>query len=126
MTTVVDPSGTPIIIFNATGVAIISIASPNTPDPPATVNPTGAGVTVVMCSRIIPTGFVAGYKLSASFNVGDVVELYSDGSNSFKLFDENSNYLADIGPGGYSTKRGTVMRKIANGSGRNWGHTYIA
>jgi uncharacterized Zn finger protein len=76
MTTVVDPVGTPAIIFNREGTTIISIeaAEPGTVVSDATEIPRYSEVTVVLVSA--PTSTSRWVRLPDDAEIGDIVEVH--------------------------------------------------
>jgi hypothetical protein len=96
-------------------------------DSPTTISPTGTLVTVVSATNTVFSGpgTSSGFAMSSTFNVGDVVEVYlspdtrTSGFGTVKLFDENGNNIVS---GAY----GVICRKLATGSGFNWGVTVIS
>lgn len=75
MTTVIDPAGTPLPVFNRSGAAIVDV-SPAHGGAPATI-PHYSSLTIV---RVMPTGSPGSgaiqLDLPAGADVGDVVEIH--------------------------------------------------
>ncbi len=112
MTTVVDPAGTPVVFFNASGTAIV-LDSGNMGSP-VEIPALSGHVIVLATTQYNPS---VGYSLSADFEVGDVVEIYPaftpvggtpGAPTSSPVFDENSTQITGVG-------YGLILRKIPSG-----------
>lgn len=85
MTTVIDPLGSPTLVFNRSGTGIVMVDG-NSYSGPAPIGNDGApiprvsGVTVaVLRNMALPAaGYI--YRLPDDAEVGDVIELYNDRS----------------------------------------------
>lgn len=76
MTTVVDPAGTPVAIFNKSGTAIIDMAVTMGPSEPLIPIPSLAGKTIVRVTISGPVGGGdGGLELPSDAEIGDVVEI---------------------------------------------------
>ena len=84
MVTVVDPAGSPSVTFNLSGTAIFSVSAGGVNNPAtATVIPHYAGETLVaVASSVTDSGVI----FDDGFEIGDVVEVYSNGAATLKVF----------------------------------------
>lgn len=80
MTTVVDPGGTPIPVYNKSGTTIVTVVGSTSGSP--TVIPTFSGWTVAVTT----SGSGDAYRLPATADIGDVVELHAADTNAQDLY----------------------------------------
>jgi len=112
MTTVVDPGGTPDVIYNREGVTVVPLVAtfPN----PAPI-PHYSRCTVVRV--ILPTGNY-GVQLPEDAQVGDTVELYAQANNTLAVYPESGGQINFQGIDSALTIRCGIFRKVDDG---NWG-----
>ena len=112
MTTVVDPAGTPSVTFNLSGVAIVSV----TPGPVNNATTAGviqhfAGETVALAASTVTDSSVI---FASDFEVGDVVEVYSNGSAILKLFPASGETINLTGGVTIASHCSAIFRKISS------------
>ncbi len=76
MTAVIDPGGTPVVIFNRSGTALVEVMATGNSQGAAAEIPHFAGTTIV---RVTPDGDPStnrAVKLPALAEIGDIVEVY--------------------------------------------------
>lgn len=88
MTTVIDPAGTPVPVFNRTGIAVVDMAIDIGPSEPIVPIPHFAGTTI---ARVTATDVGdpddGGVELPASAEIGDKVEIAQmSGSANFRVY----------------------------------------
>lgn len=83
MTTVLDPSGTPIPIYNNSGTTISFISGNGTGQGSGTVIDTPSFVTVIV---IACTGSNYAATLPAGVDIGSIVEAYATGDHAANVF----------------------------------------
>lgn len=113
---------TGVVITEENAVVITSLTcGVHGTDDPTIIDPSGALVTVILASRAALDTEPAGFSLSSSFVVGDVVEVHDRdiGGNSGPVFDENGNQVS----GNVAIGIGVTLRKVATGAGRTWTRT---
>jgi len=76
MTTVVDPSGSPVVIFNRSGTAIVTVTAGGTSQGTATAIPRVCGITVAVATYGAMT---SNLRLPDDAEVGDCVEVHMEG-----------------------------------------------
>src|SRR5215475_15798474 len=115
MTFVTDPTGTPTVYFQRDGIAQVNIDSPVNTGTPATVDAFAGHVIVSTFVGAATSPPYDGYKLSADFRPGDIVEFYQllRGGHSalFPIEDENAVSLGDTG---------SIHRKLRKLDGFGW------
>lgn len=85
MTTVVDPTGTPSVTYNRSGITIIEVAASTNENSPGQMPSSLSGHTVALVS--VPGSGVDNYvRLPDDCDVGDVVEAYCAGQGANALF----------------------------------------
>lgn len=118
MTTIVDPSGTPSVVYNKSGTTVVAVTAHGTDQTGAASIPRLSGVTVAVLS--IPDDSNYAVKLPGDAEIGDVVEVYA--SSNFNVFaDVGSTILgisstAEVGP--ETAGMGFRFRKVGSSS---WG-----
>lgn len=99
MVTVVDPAGTPIPVYNRSGVTIVEITLTGLPTRDQI--PAASGTTIVLVSPPSPdaTGAV---ELPTNADIGDVVEVYRTGGTNqiFVATPGTDNFVPPIPSGG--------------------------
>ena len=116
MTTISVPGKITALEVDESGDFIIAALTGGVQTSPTVIMPSGAKHTVIMASG---SGSAIWFKLDASFNVGDVVEIYTAGTGSFQVNDENGN---GVGAGGSFVGQGCILRKVATGvTAPTWG-----
>lgn len=92
MTTVIDPAGTPVAVFNKSGTAVIDMTISTGDGQPDVAIPYFAGDTIVRVNATFISGnaAVGGVVLPEDAQIGDHVQIASVGSASF-------NYIAPTG-----------------------------
>lgn len=110
------------------GIDIVSIrakidfatyADNSSPASKTVIEPTGAYVSIIGLFHNGTEGPNAGFILSDSFNVGDVVQLYKSdavATGECSVSDNNGHDLTSIGP----VQVGVIIRKIFSGTGKDW------
>lgn len=112
MPTIIDPDGTPVVIYNREDVTVASItAAPSTP----TAIPHHSRYTIVRVG--LPTGNW-GVQLPADAEVGDVVELYAQANNTLVVYPDSGSQINFQGVDTSLTIRCGIFRKVAD---NNWG-----
>jgi hypothetical protein len=116
MTTVIDPAGTPIPVFNKNGATIVSVTPNGTVRSGATEIPNLSGLTIAL---VDPDASNTAVKLPSNGDIGDVIEVYclSD-SHDVKIYSPDSQYIGagasavngDAFTGGF---KAAVFRRIA-------------
>lgn len=112
MTTIVDPSGSPSVVYNRSGTTIIPVTASGTTQGAATEIPNISGEQVIMVT--VSSGSHYAVKLNASADIGTVVEVYqASGPVAFHVFAPTSQSIngdtgADI------TGIGVRFRKVAS------------
>jgi hypothetical protein len=91
---------------------------------PVTINPSGAKRTIII-GLDGPSPGQNLFQLSATFNVGDIVEIYNDSATGTAMLvnDENGNGIQSQGlanPGGDNHLPGSSFRKLRSSAGWNW------
>jgi hypothetical protein len=121
-TTLSNPGRLLSASFNSTSAALVPLTG-GTTDSPTAITPQDADVTVVLATVTFAdppenTVGLGSFKLDSSFAVGAVVEIYYVGGNgpAMTILDENGNQ--------YAIGNNHMLRKIATGSGKTWGHIY--
>lgn len=109
MTTVIDPGGTPVPVYNRSGTTIVQLAGdhPSTP----TVIPAISGWTVVI--TITGAGGDS-YRLPAGAEIGDIVELHAADANAQDLFAPSGETIRGQSSIGLSSMGGSgLFRKFS-------------
>ena len=113
MVTIVNPTGTPTIIYNSSGKNIQSLVANSGDafvDSVAIAAISEFTLLVIDCSGGVGSGAVA---FSSSFNIGDVVAVTFTGGSDVKVYDYAGNYFGAVGtPGPY----GQLIKETAT----NW------
>ncbi len=92
----------------------------NQPNPRTIIEPTGAIVSVIELSIVDGEGPPVGFILSDDFNIGDIVELYSNQSGTgglIVLAHENPDKSVGIVSG---LQKALRARKIFSGTNNDW------
>jgi hypothetical protein len=105
MTTVIDPAGTPQIIFNRSGATIVEVATASGSPPTRTPIPALSGYTIVTVDYSF-TGGLDGELELPSADVGDLVEVFNTSADGIKV----------AAPAGESILSG--LTGVNNGEGR--------
>lgn len=108
MTTISVP-GKIVSISTEDDFDIVSLTGTDSPGTPTTISPSGAEVTIILAQRQA-NGNGGVFKLDSSFNIGDVVEVYS-GGGGYAVQDENGVVAASAG-----NSPGARLRKIMTGT----------
>lgn len=125
MTTVRDPSGTPVPAYNRSGTTIVDVSAAGagttgaTPRDAATPIPAASGVTIALCTvdDSSPGGF--GVSLPPNADVGDIVEVYALNGGAFGhlsvycVSGETINGSNSVTPKGMTPSAGVRFRKVA-------------
>ena len=106
MTTVIDPNGTAIPVFNRSGTSIISLVG-NQASTPTPIN-TVSEATIVLLSRGQNVGD-ENFILTGSVDVGDVIEAYGADGHIFQIYLPSGETLVN-----------TFVGPIPTGSGSNY------
>lgn len=103
MTTIVNPSGTPTIVYNRNGTTIATISASGTTAASATVISIFSEKTLVLVNT---TPSDSAVQLPDDAEVGDIVEVLNNGAaaNSVFVFPPSGQSLTDPGEGGLVTK----------------------
>lgn len=114
MTTIVDPSGTPTVIYNRFGTTIDLITATGTNQSTAAQIVRYSGWTIVL----ITTSAGAGVKLPANAEVGDLVELHPDsGGGNFLVWPSSGDQIMYGGTNNADSGSHILYRYI---SANNW------
>lgn len=120
MTTIVDPSGTPSVIYNRSGTTVVDLVGNGSTQGGATSIPRSSGVTIALVDATAGNTSVV---LPDDAQIGDVVEVYSlndfnsSAADVFPPSGERINQLAqDLSIGVY----GAIFRKL---TATRWGVT---
>jgi hypothetical protein len=117
MTTVVDPSGTPVPVYNRSGVTIVAITANNAGDPSqdnATAIPRHSGLTVALVT--CPDNNNRAVKLPSDAEIGDVVEVYQMSSSYPAVYAESGGATIGIlNATDFINVSGGIFRKVASG-----------
>jgi hypothetical protein len=89
MTTVVDPSGTPVPVFNRSGVTIVSVSATGTTQGAAAAISAASGQTIALVTISENNTAV---KLPSTADIGDLVEVYAFGG-TVKVFPSSGETL---------------------------------
>lgn len=81
MTTIINPAGSPTIVYNKSGTTIVSVTANGETQADATSIPRLSGVTVANVT--LPDSSNLSVKLPSDAEIGDVVEVYGPGFNVF-------------------------------------------
>ncbi len=76
MTTIIDPSGTPIPVYNRGGITIVEVTANGVTTGSATEVPAVSGHTVVLVTTTSSPTDQSAVRLPSGAEIGDVVELY--------------------------------------------------
>ena len=115
MTTVVDPLGTPVPIFNRSGTAIVRLTGAGT-------SSTSGPVIPAICGRVVAlidcTAGNYASQLSPNAEIGDIAEVYVDrvstmGGEVFAPSGETINSQSTPSSIGISAGGGVVFRKVS-------------
>ena len=111
MVTVVDPLGTPVPVYNRSGVAIVQVSGGTTMSPG--IIPQVSGITVAIVTTSPGNDKV---QLPSGAEIGDVVELVlSGGSGSDTLAPAGEDFFP-AGSNSIATNAATIMRKVTSTS----------
>lgn len=108
MTTVVDPLGTPVIIYNRSGVAIVEIEAANSP---VEVVPRVCGHMVVLVTTTQSSSHV---QLPSDAEIGDVVEVHLVNETHVKVFMDTPSGESIIFTGEVHHGTGCLFRKLSS------------
>lgn len=109
MTTVVDPTGTPVPVYNRGGMTIVFLIGGD--ESPPTPIPHVSGHTVVVTT---PGMDGNNYELPTNAEIGDVVEIRGNGVDVRAAVGESVRGAAGGGGGGATgVGFGTTFRKIS-------------
>ena len=91
MTTVIDPAGTPIPVFNKNGATMVNVTPNGTVRLGATEIPNLSGLTIALVDTDVSNTAV---KLPSNGDIGDVIEVYClNGSHDVKIYAPDSQYI---------------------------------
>lgn len=109
MTTVVDPAGAPIPIFNKSGTALITLAAAGTTQGAAAAIPHFAGEIVVLAT-VGPSDTAIALPVDAE--IGDKVEVHCiTASQGVKVFPPSGDTISEPSSGD-----GSLMVNVSNGN----------
>lgn len=112
MTTVTDPGGTPVVIYNRDGVTIDSITAAGTNSASAAVIPRYCAHSVIIASSASGSG--DGIRLSSSSEVGDVVEIYWDlNTGQGLVYPPTGESINNAGSNVSSSAQRHLLRKVS-------------
>lgn len=117
MTTIVDPSGTPVPIYNRSGATIIEITGgPLSPsfNPTPIVRHTGVTIALVAANS---TGDFTNVILPDDAEIGDLVEVHSIGPDPANVLIPTSGPFDIVSP---LVNHSAVFRKISETDPRPW------
>jgi len=122
MTTIVDPLGTPVPVYNRSGVAIVSVSATGMSGSDGASIPTVSGHTIVLLScNIGPISNNIYAVLPSGTEIGDLLEVYSvDISQGIPLIVPASGETINSGHTdqiSMNSGRGALFRKT---SSTNW------
>jgi hypothetical protein len=111
MVTVVDPTGTPVPVYNRSGTTIVSLTgSSGTPTP----IPHLGGTTVVLTNRGTPSGDA--YELPSNAEIGDVVQIFAADNNGPDAYAASGDViLPNLGSRSMTASGGFFRKVSANG-----------
>lgn len=111
MTTIIDPAGTPSVVFNRSGTAIITLVGLGS----ATTVPIPhfSETTVVIATKSANGRDV--FQMASGFEIGDEVEFNWGSLSGVTINDENGNLIVCA-----SGLHSSQMRKKSSGMGQNW------
>lgn len=89
MSVVLDPGGTPAVIYSRSGTTIDNVTATGTNQSTAAPITRYCGWTIVM----IATSGSAGVRLPANAEVGDLVELHADSGGSFLVWPSSGDQI---------------------------------
>jgi hypothetical protein len=120
MTTVIDPLGSPTPVFNRSGRAIFSFAASGDTEMGAPSIPyvSGEMIVTILTTGAIPTPDRA-VKLPSGVDIGDTIELYSDGAAD--LYPASGDSIDGVSSGvsvAISGIKTTLLRKMSSNSWR--------
>lgn len=109
MTTIVDPGGSPVVVYSDATTTIAEIVASGTTGAAAAEIARFAQTTVVVATNATDE---TGLKLTSDFLVGDVLEIYATdtGSNFLKLYDAGESLFLN----GFA--RAVIRRVASSGS----------
>lgn len=94
MTTVLDPFGSPVVIFNKTGLSIFEVsANGNDGTNPAVIS----SVSSVMVVNIILNSGNTDVELPDNADIGDTIEMYSDGGGA-RIYPASGDSIEGFSP----------------------------
>lgn len=119
MTTVVDPNGTPVPVYNRSGTTIQNIAANDNTNPavPYDVSLVSEITVLVVSTTRNPANGNGILRFDASADPGSYVEIYNTDDNvTFDLKDSNNSYILTLNGGAFSLGAQTtaILRKISS------------
>jgi hypothetical protein len=114
MTTIVDPGGSPSVIYSSDATTIASVTSAGTTQGNATQLVKYSAWNVVL---VTSGGGTSGVKLPSNADIGDVFEVHNAASGfGGKLYPESGAEINNLGTNEYASLD-VVVRKVSSG---NW------
>ena len=112
MTTVVDPAGTPIPIFNRGGVTIVEVATAGGSPPTTTPIPAASGHTIAIVDYTHAGGSRGRLELPSG-DIGDVVEVFNVGPDNVDVVAASGDSLLSGPSVDVPNSQGRQFRKIS-------------
>lgn len=114
MTTIVDPAGTPAIVYNRSGTVIVPITANGNNQTDAAEIPNISGRQIVMIMAVTNDFAV---KVHPDAEIGTILECYHQlgGNHLFQVFSAAGQKINGYGNGYVEqpTSRGLLLRKVA-------------
>ncbi len=128
MTTVIDPNGTPVPVYNKSGTTIQNITANGTTQGSGTVISAPSACTAVLVT--VTSGGGDAVVLPNSIDIGNVVEIYATGAYDTQVFPASGHSIGDnaanasIYAGRCSNQNGSGGRIFRRMTATMWQVTY--
>ena len=121
MTTIVNPAGSPTIIYNLSGITVVSVTASGTSQATAAIIPNASGHTIANVT--IPDSSNFCVILPSGSEIGDVVEVYAPtDTHEINVFPDSGSTILGLamnaGVNPATAGMGFIFRKIGASS---WG-----
>lgn len=109
MTTVVDPGGTPVLVYNRSGTTIVEVVGGSTPTP----IPHVSCWTVALVTNTVGNDKV---ELPSNAEIGDVVEVYpiAGGPDGEVALPSGDSFFTYGGSSSLPPEAGVIFRKVTS------------
>jgi len=116
MTTIIDPLGTPSIVYNRSGSALITMNAAGTSAGTGAAIPYVCGHTIVVATWVSVSNFAV--VLPTGSEIGDCVEVFGTTSDNINLFAPTGETI-DGGPPSVDRNKGRRCIKVSSTSWRS-------